>query len=196
MTVEATLTKNGASTQLILPAHVRSQYGFEPGQQVVLEPRTDGILIRRSTPSPSFCSEVSTIGYEDRVAVAMCKELAALNIKQVVDVRELPLSRRPGFSKSVLADELRNLGIAYRHLPEMGSPRNLRHSYREHGDVGSFMDSYSKYLDTQPDTFELLRALVLSTRSALLCYEQDYHSCHRNILAQRLTNAGFRVSHL
>jgi uncharacterized protein (DUF488 family) len=196
MALQATLTRNGSSTQLILPAQIRSKYGLEAGEHVDLEAREEGILIRRRIPRPSYSSEVWTIGYEERASAELCGELVALGIKQVVDVRELPLSRRPGFSKSVLADKLQSSGIVYRHLRDMGSPRELRHAYREDGDVTSFMSSYSTYLDSRQESFELLRALVLATKSAILCYEQDYQACHRSVLANRLVEAGFRVSHL
>jgi uncharacterized protein (DUF488 family) len=55
--------------------------------------------------------KIYTIGYE---ATTMAEFLAALTragVERVIDVRALPLSRRPGFSKTSLAASLREAGI-------------------------------------------------------------------------------------
>ena len=54
---------------------------------------------------------IFTIGYE---ATTMAEFLAALTkagVERVIDVRALPLSRRPGFSKSPLRAALDEAGI-------------------------------------------------------------------------------------
>ena len=41
----------------------------------------------------------------------------------MIDVRALPLSRRPGFSKSPLKAALAEAGIEYVHLKALGTPQ-------------------------------------------------------------------------
>ena len=67
-------------------------------------------------------SRIWTIGYE-RVGVPdFIASLKAANVKTLVDVREVPLSRRAGFSKNVLAASLAGAGIGYIHMKVLGTP--------------------------------------------------------------------------
>jgi len=52
-------------------------------------------------------------------------------VKTVVDVRELPLSRKKGFSKSAFCDALSAHGIAYLHA--LGCPKPIRNPYKADG---------------------------------------------------------------
>ena len=44
-----------------------------------------------------------TIGYEDKIIDNFISELKNNNIEKVVDVRELPLSRKKGYSKTLFS---------------------------------------------------------------------------------------------
>ena len=71
-------------------------------------------------------SRIFTIGYE---ATTMAEFLAALTeagVERVIDVRALPLSRRPGFSKTPLRAALAEVGIDYVHLRALGTPAEGR----------------------------------------------------------------------
>jgi uncharacterized protein (DUF488 family) len=111
-------------------------------------------------------------------------------------VRELPLSRKNGFSKGLLGDSLHVRGIMYRHIPELGSPRELRHSYKNGGSSEAFMDGYATHLDRNKDAYEMMRGLALGVPSAIMCFERDYRSCHRSILSDRLAHEGFHMTHI
>src|SRR5689334_7703139 len=63
-----------------------------------------------------------TIGYEGRALDELIAVLAANQIDRVIDVRELPLSRRRGFSKTPLGTALVGAGIEYVHMREAGNP--------------------------------------------------------------------------
>lgn len=65
---------------------------------------------------------IYTIGYEATTMADFIATLHAAGIERVIDVRALPLSRRPGFSKTALAAELRSNGIDYSHLKALGTP--------------------------------------------------------------------------
>ena len=57
-------------------------------------------------------------------------DLSAAGVEIVVDVRLTPLSRKPGLSKTKLAETLRQAAIGYVHLPQLGNPRDNRDAYR------------------------------------------------------------------
>ena len=63
-----------------------------------------------------------SVGYEGRTPAEMVALLRAQRVSRVLDIRELPLSRRRGFSKTALAERLRKAGIEYRHLRFAGNP--------------------------------------------------------------------------
>src|SRR3954466_2864574 len=58
-------------------------------------------------------------------------------VERVIDVRALPLSRRPGFSKSPLRAALEQAGIEYVHLKALGTPAEGRSAARagRHADL-------------------------------------------------------------
>ncbi len=73
---------------------------------------------------------IFTIGYE---ATTMAEFIAALReagVELVIDVRALPLSRRPGFSKSPLKAALGEARIGYAHLKALGTPADGRQAAR------------------------------------------------------------------
>jgi len=126
---------------------------------------------------------IFTIGYE---ATTMAEFLAALTeagVKRVIDVRALPLSRRPGFSKSPLRAALDEAGIEYVHLKALGTPSEGRSAARagRHEDLERI---YAGQLELPEAIVQAgqMRELAAEKPSALLCYERDPAGCHRSLL--------------
>jgi uncharacterized protein (DUF488 family) len=119
-----------------------------------------------------------------------------MSIEQVADVRELPLSRKNGFSKSALMAALEKEGISYYHIPELGTPRTTRHDFKNGGSRELFLESYSKHLLKNMKAFRMLKGLSLTQSTAIMCFEKDHEYCHRTILGDRLKAEGFRLAHL
>jgi len=67
-----------------------------------------------------------TIGYQGSTPSDLIDRLLGAGVERVVDVRELPLSRRRGFSKSPLAAALTSAGIRYEHVRALGNPKPNR----------------------------------------------------------------------
>ena len=65
---------------------------------------------------------IFTIGYEGATQPELIAALTGGRRRAVIDVRAVPLSRKPGFSKNVLAAGLREAGIDYVHLKALGTP--------------------------------------------------------------------------
>ena len=129
--------------------------------------------------------KVYTIGYE---ATTMADFLAALTkagVKRVIDVRALPLSRRPGFSKNILAATLRDAGVEYVHLKNLGTPKPGRDAAKK-GDVATLEAVYDAQLGLPEAQAEAarMRALAAEKPSALLCYERNPEHCHRTLLLE------------
>ena len=104
-------------------------------------------------------------------------------MKRVIDVRALPLSRRPGFSKTSLAASLRDVGIAYVHLKALGTPKAGRDAAKK-GDVATLEAVYARQLEL-PDAqaqAAIMLGLAREMPSALLCFERDPCHCHRTLL--------------
>ena len=55
--------------------------------------------------------ELYTVGYEGRTLPQFVRLLREHGITRLVDVRERPASRKPGFSALPLLDALRKVGI-------------------------------------------------------------------------------------
>ncbi len=78
--------------------------------------------------------ELMTIGYEGLTVAGFLDLLRRCRVSRLVDVRELPISRKPGFAKAALSAAIEARGIRYEHLVALGCPREIRHRYREDGD--------------------------------------------------------------
>lgn len=111
--------------------------------------------------------------------------LAAAGVARVIDVRALPLSRRPGFSKSSLAASLAEAGIGYVHLKALGTPKRGRDAAKK-GDVATLREVYADQLELPEAQAQaaIMLALAAEQPSALLCFERDPCHCHRTLLLQ------------
>lgn len=129
--------------------------------------------------------KVYTIGYEATTMADFLSALTGAGVTRVIDVRALPLSRRPGFSKSMLAATLREAGIDYVHLKALGTPKRGRDAAKK-GDVATLRAVYDDQLalpEAQAAAAQM-RELAAEMPSALLCYERDPCHCHRTLLLE------------
>ncbi len=127
--------------------------------------------------------KIWTIGYEGATMAEFLAALTRAGVEQVIDVRALPLSRRPGFSKSSLAASLKEAGIDYVHLKALGTPKAGRDAAKK-GDRATLKAVYDVQLELPEAQAQAttMRALAGEKRSALLCYERDPGCCHRTLL--------------
>jgi uncharacterized protein (DUF488 family) len=126
---------------------------------------------------------LATIGYEGLKAINFFNILLAYHVKTLIDVRELPLSRKPGFSKGALGVQALKLGLHYVHLDNLGCPRNIRDGYRADGDWSRYTLRFLAYLRSQEREIENLLNLVSVESCCLLCFEADPSRCHRSYVA-------------
>lgn len=139
-----------------------------------------------------------TIGYEGADIDAFVATLLAAGICHVIDVRDVPASRKRGFSKTALAGLLAATDIAYTHLKPLGDPKAGRDAMKR-GDRQAFLDVFSTHVSLPDAQSALDTAVVLATEtpSVLLCFERDPRHCHRTIVAGLIGDRGsFTVRHL
>jgi len=127
--------------------------------------------------------KIYTIGYEGLDIDGFMSLLADNDIETVVDVREIPLSRKPGFSKKSLEAVLNLSGREYVHMVALGCPKPIRDRYREDGNWKRYTEGFLNYLVTQDGAVGELSALTTTSNCALLCYEADHNFCHRSMVA-------------
>ena len=126
---------------------------------------------------------IFTIGYEATTMGEFLAALQAAGVERVIDVRAVPNSRRPGFSKNPLKNALAEVGIDYVHLKALGTPADGRAAARA-GRHEELQRIYADQLEL-PEAIvqaEQMRELASDKPSALLCYERDPDGCHRSLL--------------
>jgi uncharacterized protein (DUF488 family) len=134
--------------------------------------------------------QLFTIGYEETQLRDFLDKLASAGVKTLVDVRELPQSRIPGYSKTALTAALKSKGIEYVHVPELGSPRNLRRELRETGNFTAFTRGYLLHLKKQTEQVREVQQRVYGETCCLLCFEKNHQECHRQFVAQEIKIVG------
>lgn len=127
---------------------------------------------------------IFTIGYEGATQAEVIATLSAAGVGLLADVRAVPLSRRPGFSKNVLANGLREVSIDYIHLKALGTPPEGREAARKH-DHARLARIYAGQLELPEALAQIaqLRSLAAQRPTALLCFEREPGACHRSLLA-------------
>lgn len=131
---------------------------------------------------------LSTIGYEGAAMEDLLATLRREYVDLLLDVREAPISRRPGFAKKALATALAEAGIDYRHEGALGAPKPLRDRIKQ-GQCTSeeFFAGYTEHLSGERQQALLDRLPgELDGHIALLCYERDVRECHRREVVRAL----------
>lgn len=140
-----------------------------------------------------------TIGYTGLQLDEFLGQLKSSKIELLLDVREIPISRKRGFSKTALSENLLQSGIEYRHLKWLGSPKSLRHEVRETRDYITFFRGVVKHLRQDMSAVQLKEAVDLArqVRCCLMCCCEDWKFCHRScVVDEMLSKSHFNVLHL
>ena len=126
---------------------------------------------------------IFTIGYEGATVPEFLAAVRKAGIQRVIDVRALPLSRRPGFSKSPLRAALEEAGIEYVHLKALGTPSEGRTAARagRHADLERIYAGQLELPEAIAQGAQMLE-LAREKPSALLCMEREPAHCHRTLL--------------
>lgn len=141
---------------------------------------------------------VLTVGYEGARLDDFVATLQEVMVDVLIDIRDVPVSRKRGFSKRALSDALRAVDIDYIHMRKLGDPRPGREAARR-GDIEEFQRIFRSHL-AENSTQEALQEAVeiaQSARACLLCYERQHACCHRSIVAEAMAEREeFGVRHI
>lgn len=130
---------------------------------------------------------LATIGYEDASIEDFIATLKLANVERIIDVRNVPTSRRKGFSKNQLSNALASAEIQYVHLKALGDPKKGRKAARS-GAIEEFKKIFSAHLRTKSARAALAEAAELAKQgdSCRLCYERDNNVCHKTMVADSI----------
>jgi uncharacterized protein (DUF488 family) len=141
-----------------------------------------------------------TIGHSTRMLDELISVLQAHSIETLVDIRSFPMSRRlPHFNRESLDESLRNAGIKYVWMKELGGRRKKIRDDSPHVALRSpSFRNYADYMltpDFQQGISELLN-LAQHSRMAYMCAERVYFRCHRMLVSDWLVAHGHQVQHI
>src|SRR2546423_10180607 len=134
--------------------------------------------------------EIWSVGHGARSLEDFLATLRGAEIKAIADIRSQPGSRRhPHFGAMSLEAALREIGITYMHLPELGGRREPRVD-SPHGAlrVAAFR-GYADHLSTEEFArgYQRLVSLASGSRTAFMCAETLWWRGPRRLGAGRLT---------
>ena len=142
--------------------------------------------------------KLSTIGYETATLPDVIQRLKSAGVEVVIDVRAVASSRKAGFSKTLLANSLKDEGVDYVHLQKLGTPKPGRDAARN-GQIDRMHSIFNAHMEEPEPQMQLGQAIDIARarKAALLCYEDDHLGCHRSILADQMrARAGFEIENL
>lgn len=142
--------------------------------------------------------KLCTIGYEGANIDDFVATLKASGVTTLIDVRELPLSRKKGFSKNGLRDHLQANNIVYIHVKQLGDPKPGRLAARA-GNMTEFRRIFGKHiqLDESQRALQEIVPTILQGGACLLCFERCHSDCHRAIVAKEISKiAEVELTHI
>lgn len=140
-----------------------------------------------------------TIGHSTHPIDVFLALLRSQRIELLADVRSHPGSRKfPHFNQSALEASLRPAGIAYEHFPELGGRRKARPDSPNSAWRNASFRGYADYMETQEfrDGIDRLFEAARVRRTAFMCSEAVWWSCHRSLIADDLKVRGVHVLHI
>ena len=144
--------------------------------------------------------QIFTIGHSTHEIAEFIRWLAAHQIEALADVRRFPGSRRlPQFGKDALKSSLEEAGIAYHWFEALGGRRSEKNLSDQNSawEVKAF-HAYADYTLTPEFQQALteLEGLAKKQRTAFMCAEARWTSCHRRLISDALTARSWSVLHI
>lgn len=141
---------------------------------------------------------IYTLGYERKSVDGFLNLILQKGLKQIIDVRANPVSRKYGFAKNTLSMLAAKVSVGYSHVPVLGIPSSDRKNLGSPQSYAQLFDDYEarvlpQRLETQR---EVLRAMSVQP-SVLVCMEENPAFCHRGRLAKNLASGSdLSIRHL
>lgn len=140
-----------------------------------------------------------TVGHSTRSSNEFTQLLLDHHIEALVDVRSFPGSRRyPHFNRTLLAEQLHSNDVEYFHLPSLGGRRKPRADSQNTAWQNASFRAYADHMESEEferGIKELLRIGSLK-RTAIMCAEAVWWSCHRSLISDYLKSNEVEVLHI
>jgi len=142
-----------------------------------------------------------TIGYEGKSLEYFLNQLLLQNVRLLCDVRKNSFSMKYGFSKSQLEYACGQVGIAFRHIPQLGIDKDKRRELKTLQDFQVLFNEYESTILPQNREYllELAGLFKQYPRIAITCFEAHHSMCHRGRIVtalQTLPDWDVPVTHL
>lgn len=140
-----------------------------------------------------------TIGHSTRSLDEFLELLNSFKIEILVDVRHYPGSRKfPQFNKDSMAISLPENGIEYTHLVDLGGRRKVKPDSKNDAWRLDSFKGYADYMETEQfqESLKILKEIASEKRTAIMCAEAVWWSCHRSLISDILKVQGWHVTHI
>ena len=142
--------------------------------------------------SPGFF----TIGYESKDIDQFLNVLISNQIELLIDIRRNPFSMNFIYIKDALMKKLKDVGIDYLHIPELGIESEERKNLNTKADYEELFAKYRQTLSIKEVYINRIIELGTTKRIALLCFEADCNFCHRREVAKVIKSKKHEVVNL
>lgn len=156
-------------------------------------------LIPPSAAEPRFAPLcIYTLGYERKSIDAFLNLIVQNGLKQIVDVRANPVSRKYGFAKSTLSALAAKVSVGYLHIPLLGIPSTDRKNLGTPQSYVQLLDDYeARILPLRAEAMRNVLRTMKALPSVLVCMEENPSFCHRGRLARILASeSDLSIRHL
>ena len=167
------------------------------------KPAMNQAIKKANDPSPSGAVDLQppvpyifSIGYEGKTMEEFIGILKKAGVQLLIDVRDAPFSRKPGFSKKPLEASLQDAGIEYVGIPELGTDKSSREAHKADPNITPILEEYKIKFEKNIAIYQALKKMARAKVTALMCYEEDYRQCHRQVIEERLMADGFNIIYL
>jgi uncharacterized protein (DUF488 family) len=140
-----------------------------------------------------------TIGHSTRTLEHFIQMLRSFDVEVLADIRSFPGSNRyPHFNKENLEVSLPENNIQYLHLRSLGGRRPVQKDSRNTAWKHPAFRGYADYMETEAfkTGIQELEAIAIPHRTAYMCSEAVWWSCHRSMVSDYLKLKGWTVHHI
>jgi uncharacterized protein (DUF488 family) len=132
---------------------------------------------------------IYTIGHSTHPITEFIELLRSQKITQLVDIRTIPKSRHnPQFGQEEIEKSLKEAGIKYVYLKELGGLRPAKHETVNDGWHNLSFRNYADYMQTDEFAAGIEELMKLSEKrvTAIMCAEAVPWRCHRSLVSDAL----------
>jgi len=132
---------------------------------------------------------IFSMGHSNRDFEEFLRILKNYNIKNLIDVRRFPSSRKfPHFNKNYVEEKMKENGINYIWLGELlGGKRRIKSNIP--------FGSYIEYMKTDEfkEGIKKIEEICKDGNTLFFCAEKFFWKCHRKFISRELIKKGYEI---